>query len=167
MIVSDSLLNRFDIRIGFVNGDIRFHPSQNIQIIGAAICQFLRRQRDRNPESDVAVHKLKASGHHSDDREFLAVEQELAPNDVALAAVALLPQTMVEHDNFVGSRAVVYGLKPAAQFWLDTEHGEQICRYRLRLNALWFTVAYEVQGLIFECGQSGQHEVVSFAILLV
>ena len=135
--------------------------------MGAAICQFLRRQRDRNPESDVAVHKLKASGHHSNDREFLAVEQEFAPNDVALAAVALLPQTMVEHDNLVGSRALVRGLKPTAQFWLDPEHRKQICIYRLRLNALWFTVAYEVKGLIFKCRHLRKNAVLRFPICIV
>ena len=40
----------------------------------------------------MAFHELKTGGHYSNERVFLAIEQQLPTHDAMFAAVTLLPQ---------------------------------------------------------------------------
>src|SRR5689334_24620442 len=72
------------------------HPRHYFQIMIAATSQLLRRQRQRYPQTHVALEELKTGGHHADDGVLLAVELNVAIYDLRIATVARLPKLRSE-----------------------------------------------------------------------
>src|ERR1043165_2843073 len=72
-----------------------------------------------------------------------AVEGYAAADEVGIAAVTTLPQTVAENDDLIFSEFILFLLKRAAEHWLRTDDLKVTrCNYG-PLQLLWITVAGE------------------------
>src|SRR5215211_6326038 len=81
-------------------GNARLQTGHHRQVVSTAIGQILLIESNRHPQPRLLLKKLETHRHHADHRVLLAVQQDLAVEDIAIAAVATLPEAVAEHDDF-------------------------------------------------------------------
>src|SRR5215217_9609347 len=123
----------------------RLQTRHHCQVMTTTIRPVLLIESDRDPQPHVLREKLKTRRHHTDNCVLLAVEQNRAIEDVAIAAVATLPEAVAEHDDFVRPRPVFFIQKAATEKWLHAEQREEICIDCIRGPALRLTVTGEIE----------------------
>src|SRR5687767_3482941 len=110
----------------------------------AARLQSLRRERNRDPKSNLAIQKLKTGGHHANNAVFFAVQQDVAADDISIPCITLLPQSVTEYCHPVRAGLIVICRKPLTNRRLDTEQREEIRSRAEYFNFLRFSVASQI-----------------------
>ena len=78
-------------------GDAGFQASEQIQVMRAATAGLCRIDLQRGPHLrrvNLSRREFKASGHHADDRGWLAVQIRFLAENVFVAAEGALPQSV-------------------------------------------------------------------------
>src|SRR5438132_2759559 len=99
MIFRDLLDNRLRIRLGIRQSHPVSHPSNDRQIMPSAIAELVSRESDRNEDAEILLQEFKIRRQHADDGILLIVEKQFAADNVALTAVAALPQAVGQHEH--------------------------------------------------------------------
>src|SRR6185369_15991165 len=115
------------------------------QIVTTAIGPILLRESDRNPHAHVLRKKLKTRRHHANNRMLLAIQQDLAIENVSIAAIATLPESIAEHDCFASAGSIFIRRKTATEQWLHAEKWKEVGRNRIGGNAFRLTIAREIE----------------------
>jgi hypothetical protein len=89
-------------------------------------------QGQRLPETDEghacapAIAIERARRHHADHTERYAVETNFAAENVGIAAEALLPRRVADHEHVLRARPIFFLAKGASQHRRDPEHGKVV-----------------------------------------
>src|SRR5687767_4855334 len=103
--------------------------------------QRLRSERDWDPKPNLAIQKLKACGHDANHGVLFAVQQDVAPDDIWISCIALLPHPVTKYCDPVRAGPIVICCKPLTNCRLDTEQREEIRSHAEYFNLLRFPVA--------------------------
>src|SRR5688500_8753371 len=106
--------------------------------------QRLRSERDWDPKPNFAIQKLKARGHDANHGVLFAVQQEVAPDDISITCIALLPQPVTKYCDPLRAGLIVIWCKPLTNGRPDTEQREEIRTHAEYFNLLRFSVASQV-----------------------
>src|SRR6185369_888717 len=104
--------------------DAGLQAAERSEIVGVADRSFFLTQGEWLPHIDWAPkHRVIETGrHHADDLDGLAVELNLASDDVWVAAEASCPETIGQDDYVVTAGLKLFGLEDAA---VRRRHAEQ------------------------------------------
>src|SRR5688572_12530514 len=121
MVLRNARHHRREVRLCLVQGHARLQTPDNFQVVTTAIRKFFRVQCYRHPQPHVAFHKLKTRRHDANDGVLLAVELNVAIDDLWIAAVTRLPESVTQYYDFMRSGTVVLGNKCAPKSRRDTK----------------------------------------------
>src|SRR6185369_13476176 len=137
MVPHNAALDRVHVRLRLRYRNAGLQTRDDVQIMSAAIRHLFLVERDRNPQANFSVEKLKTRRHHTDDRILLSVEQNVAVDDVA------------------------------TDERLNTKQGEEVRRDGEGRDALRITVAGDVEADLGGCGHVCKRLVLVFPVEVV
>ncbi len=103
----------------------RLQMRQEREIMAPCLLQLLSGNLQRRPRVHgfrEARWEFEAVSHHADDLRLTSVEQNLAPDNVRVAAEGTHPKSMTEHEGGLGSRIVVGGQNWPAHLRSHSKH---------------------------------------------
>ena len=92
---------------------LQHFKSQNLDRIPVSPPEF-KDYETRARSFEKLERKIKASGHHADHRETLAVEKKFRPDDVRIAVEPALPQSRADYDDIVPAQCAFFRLEKSA-----------------------------------------------------
>src|SRR5690242_1168469 len=103
MVGRDATHDRIHVSLRLRQADAGFQTRDNVQVVATAVGKLFRTERQRHPQTHFPFEELKTGGHHTYDGEFLAVQQNVAIEDLWISTIARLPQTVTEHCDLVAA----------------------------------------------------------------
>src|SRR5215469_14604177 len=131
------------------------------RVIPMGLAPWLKGLDSREPKLGMRVQKRRVvvrecGRQNAHNRMWLAIEQNLLADHIEIAAIALLPQPIAQHDGgFVLS--VFLGQEQASAEGLDTEHGKQIGTNSLARDLLRLLLSSDVEEVRFKCRRAGEY----------
>ena len=120
--------------------------------MAATIRKLFGSERGRHPQPHVAAKKLKARGHHADDCVLLAIEEDVAVDDLRIAAVARLPEPVTQHSHVRCAGTIVVCGEHTANCGRHTQKWKEVCGNGVRRYAFGIAVASQIVGPLHSPG---------------
>jgi len=122
-----ALDDRVELRVQALDRRAGAQPSDAVRNILAAIPvrRLVGRERERHPRVDVRVRERERLRHHANDAESLAVQPEVAADDIRAGAEPRAPEPIAQDDDaFAAGRRLLVREAPAGQR-LNAENAEE------------------------------------------
>src|SRR5262249_42076142 len=126
--------------------DARLQPSDGHEpaVLLSGLPKALRHEPDRREYVCRRV-ELKSRRQDANHRKACAVERELAPNDLSIAAEAALPESVSDDRRRRTVRLFVFRREVPAELWYHTERGKKVRGDQSRQQPFGLTAAGKVK----------------------
>src|SRR6185503_278326 len=105
--------------------DAGLEPANNTEpIVAAGVVLASVGDRERNPQHNRWIRKLKRARHHPDDRVLISVERHRLIRETGLIAESPLPQTLAQDHDAMLAKGLFFAGKHAAALGGDAKHAE-------------------------------------------
>src|SRR5690349_16117477 len=148
MVSRDATHHRVHVSLRLHQSDAGLEARDDIQIMTTAVRKVFSVQRQRHPQTHFPIQKLETGRHHTDDGKLLAVQQNLAVDDLSIAAITRLPQAVTEQRDLVAAGAIFLRQKSATELWLHAKDRKEIRRDGVCGNTFGLGVAGDVEALL-------------------
>ena len=136
------------LRPGLFERDSLLQPRDASQVTVAPVGEIVGGELKGSPDVGAAGGKPEVGRHHAHDDVRRVVEEELAAEDVRVAAEAPPPETVGDHDRFLGAGPAVRLGQDPAERRPDTKDLEEVGRRQGAVEPLRIALAGQIHGSV-------------------